>query len=495
MERLKELVAAVLCPRFPAGEKGLDFADGSTRPLPGGFCIFRRELPDALGRIASLREALAETMDAPYVCSDLERGAGQQVEGLTRLPPLLAIGATGSAELARRAGSLTAREALSAGVSVVFAPVLDLADEPENPIVAARAFGADPEEVARLGTAWIEGCVAGGALPVAKHYPGHGATLVDSHLTLPLLEKTGEQLAENEERPFRAAISGGVPGIMMGHLHVPGLGDHAAIPASLSANVMESRLRGKLRFSGTIFTDALDMRAIADDPTSREAARDPAVRALLAGADVALMPADADRSARALLEAVNTGVLSRERLAEAAGRIRAMLAPVSRESGGATAPEPGGPALALEIARGSVIRTFGENGLPPSPFQCTDVRLFPVIDAEDDSALGLLIEELRKHSLRAHVGDGSHKLPGLVVVLSDVRAWKGRVRLEQDRLLEIQRLLAGKGQRLLLSIGPPQAVGPRPGAGYAVFDDDPASLTAAAEAVCGKLSPSGKVCW
>ncbi|MFH0946386.1 MAG: glycoside hydrolase family 3 N-terminal domain-containing protein [Planctomycetota bacterium] len=495
MEGLKELVAAVLCPRFPAAETGLDFGDGASRPLPGGFCLFRRELPGALERIADLRSSAGHSGGGPYVCSDLERGAGQQVEGLTRLPPPLALGATGSADLARRAGSLTAREALSAGIAVIFAPVLDLADEPENPIVAARAFGADPAEVSRLGSAWIQGCVAGGALPVAKHYPGHGATLVDSHLVLPVLQKTAEQLQEREERPFRAAISAGVPGIMMGHLHVPGLGDRAALAASLSANVMRRRLRGKLRFSGTIFTDALNMRSITEGLASPEAARDPAVRALLAGADVALMPEDANRSARALVEAVSTGLLPRERLAESVERIRAMLATVAARCGRAPEPDPAGPALALEIARGSVVRTLGKDGLPPAQLHDSDVSLFPVVDSEDDSALGPLIEELRSNSLRPRLNDASPDLPGLVVVLSDVRAWKGRVRLEESRLLEIQRLLAGPGRRLLLSIGPPQAVGPLPGAGYAVFDNDPASLKAAAEAVCGKLAPNGSVCW
>ena len=492
MPGLHELIAAVLCPRFPAGEQGIDFGDGSERLLPGGFCVFRAQLPVALERVAELRAARGTETGFPYLCSDLERGAGQQISVLTRLPPPLAMGAANSEELARAAGALTAREARAATIAVVLAPVLDLADQPRNPIVAVRAFGADCSSVARLGSAWIAGCETSGARPVAKHFPGHGATLEDSHLVLPTLDRSCQQILATELEPFRTALGSGLPGVMLGHLHVPAFGDTDPVPASLSSKVVENWLRERLGFRGCAFTDALDMGAVL----ALNADCDPAVRALRAGCDVALMPADPDRSARALRDAVLAGVLDRARLEQAVTRIRELVEPVRVPRQPVLEPEPGGAELALRIARSSVVSMSG--ALPPLSGHTVD--LVAIDDSEGENDLSGLIEALRRQSIRVQV-TGESRRPServtLAVVFGDVRAWKGRVLLEPDRLARLERLLNGPRPCALLSVGPPQALAEvaTPAAGFYVFDQDPASLTAAAEALAGSLAATGRNCW
>ncbi|MBI4880756.1 MAG: glycoside hydrolase family 3 protein [Planctomycetes bacterium] len=492
---LRQQIATVLCPRFPHALEGLDFGDGGERPLPGGFCVFRADLPASLETVAGLRQERGGAA-LPYLCSDLERGAGQQVPGLTRLPPALALGAAGSADLARRAGSLTALEARAAGIQVVFAPVLDVGDEPRNPIIAARSFGADPRRVAELGAAWIEGCLAEGALPVGKHYPGHGATLADSHIELPVLRRSEAAWREVDEPPFRAALAAGVPALMMAHVHAPFLDAPEPMAASLSRAVVEARLRGDLGFQGVVFTDALDMGALARE---RDRA-DPAVRALLAGCDVALIPGDAHGAARALEQAVLRGLLPRRRLEQAASRVLEMVARARAAAPFAIRPHAQGEALAREIARRSVVRVAGAAKTAPPPLSGRDVEIALVEDAAGEAALPLLLDGLRRHGVRARRAQAAPhgaRLPRVVAVFSDVRAHKGRVALDGASLGLVERLLAASGEACLLSVGPPQALGrvSFPGPAWYVFDDDPASLEAAAAALAGALDACGTACW
>lgn len=491
---VRAAIGIVLCPRWPLGREGLDLGDGGPLLQPGGFCVFRATLPAALDGLRELRAARAEP-GWPYICSDFERGAGQQIDGMTRLPPALALGAAADEALAFEAGRNTGLEALTAGIQFVFAPVLDVANEPRNPIVATRAFAADPATVARMASAWIRGCQSTGAIATGKHYPGHGATTEDSHLELPVLRRSADQLAVFEEVPFAAAIAAGVGALMIGHLHVPSIETEIGAPASLSNAVIHGRLRGRLGFDGLVFTDALDMGAIAR-PTADDPGAEPAVRCLNAGSDVALLPDDPARAARNMLAAVQRGILPRERLLEAAARIRAAVARVPARRLPAREAEADGTALAQRIARASV--TVGPDTMPQRVVLRSneDIECACIDDGDAATSLPHLLDRLLAFGLRVRsVAAPSGKAPCLITVFSDVRAWKGRVLLDSERSTRLASWLRLAGNRAVLaSIGCPQAA--LPYAAHApcvfVYDSDEASLTALAEALAGRIVPHGK---
>lgn len=254
----------------------------------GGFCLYG-------GTGAQIKEFCARVRKAsPWekilICADYEDGLGRWVKDSVRLAPNMALGAADSAELSFEKGLLTAHAARALGVDWVFAPVADLADTPDNPIVNTRAFSAHPQAVIRLAGALMKGLTQGGALNCLKHFPGHGQTKVDSHLALPVLTRTAQDLFQAELKPF-AALLPLADGVMTGHLKVPAL--DAQHPASLSAAITTGLLKEKLGWKGCVLTDALLMRAIGDEC---QAARE----ALNAGAHILLAMNDPQKVSRFL---------------------------------------------------------------------------------------------------------------------------------------------------------------------------------------------------
>jgi beta-glucosidase-like glycosyl hydrolase len=218
-------------------------------------------------------------------------------------PSMMAIGATGDAELAYQVGAVTAREARAVGIHVPFAPVLDVNNNPDNPVINVRAFGEDPAAVSSMGAMFVRGIQDNGGIATGKHFPGHGDTDVDSHMDLPLITVDRLRLDSIELVPFKRAIEEGVGGIMTAHIAVPSITEDNGTPATLSENVLTTLLRGEMGFKGLIFTDAMDMAAIARRHSRQEAA----VRAVLAGADVILMPPSARRAIEGVVAAVRNG--------------------------------------------------------------------------------------------------------------------------------------------------------------------------------------------
>ncbi|MGD8289118.1 MAG: glycoside hydrolase family 3 N-terminal domain-containing protein, partial [Gemmatimonadota bacterium] len=274
---------------------------------------------------------LQELADVPLlVAADFENGGpGMRINGSyalpsmlpqgggTEFPPTMAFGAIGDDRFAYEYGRITAEEARASGVHLLFAPVLDVNSNPDNPVIATRSFGADPEAVAELGAAFIRGAHEGGAFSTGKHFPGHGDTGTDSHLGLPVVEADRERLDRLELVPFKRAIDVGVDGIMTAHVQVPGVLGIGAPPATLSPEFLTGLLRDDLGFDGVLFTDALTMRAITDMYGAGEAV----VRAVEAGADVILYPADVDEAISAMLDALGSGRLTRDRLERSARRL------------------------------------------------------------------------------------------------------------------------------------------------------------------------------
>jgi beta-N-acetylhexosaminidase len=232
----------------------------------------------------------------------------------------MALAATNDTESAAEAARITAREGRAIGVHVNFYPVLDVNNNPSNPIINTRAFSDNPETVANWGTAFIRAAQDAGQIATAKHFPGHGDTALDSHILLPTLNASRERLMQIELPPFRTAVQRGVRAIMTAHIAVPALEDSArdaARPATLSPALVDGILRRDFGFDGLVFTDALSMGAISNAYATGEAA----VLAVMAGCDVALYPLDAAAAHAALLEAVAQGRISRERIDASVRRI------------------------------------------------------------------------------------------------------------------------------------------------------------------------------
>lgn len=251
--------------------------------------------------------------------SDFERAASMRVTGGTQFPHGMAFGATGDVENSKYEGWITAREARALGVHWVFAPVADVNNNPKNPVINIRSYGEDPEQVSAHVTAFIEGAhmdPAAKVLVTAKHFPGHGDTDVDSHLGLPRLPIGRDRMDVMELKPFRAAIAKGVDSIMTAHMAVPML-DDSGMPATVSPKVLTDLLRKELEFKEIIVTDAMNMQGLADLFNSGEGS----VRSLMAGADVLLMPPDPEQAIRAVLDAVNKGRLTRQRINDSALRV------------------------------------------------------------------------------------------------------------------------------------------------------------------------------
>ncbi len=283
--------------------------------------------------VASKLNWLQSLSELPLlVAADLENGAGMRFDGIvhaptrielggaTSFPSMMALGATGDAELAYEMGRVTAIEARALGVHIPFAPVLDVNNDPENPVINVRSLGEDPKSVGRLGAAVVRGMQAHGAISTAKHFPGHGDTDVDSHLDLPVISVSRDRLRQVELVPFQEAVRSGLGAVMTAHVELPRVAGRG--PATLSKTVLTDILADELGFRGLVFTDAMDMRAIRRDYGAGESA----VLALEAGADVILMPPDLDEAINAVVDAVRSGRLTEERLDRSVSRVLAAKA-------------------------------------------------------------------------------------------------------------------------------------------------------------------------
>jgi beta-N-acetylhexosaminidase len=266
----------------------------------GGVILFARnvESPEQVAGIAQQARQLAQELP-PWVGVDQEGGRVARLRRpLTEWPPMVTLGRADDEALARRFAAALARELLAVGMSIDFAPVLDVLTNPKNPAIGDRALGERPEAVARLGAAIVEALQGSGIAACGKHFPGHGDTGVDSHLDLPLVEHPPDRLRAVDLVPFRAVIAAGVTAIMTAHLLVPALDE--ANPATLSPRIVNGLLRGELGFDGLVFTDDLDMKAISGRLTRERAV----VSALGAGCDVVLLCGDDIQGHAAALEAL-----------------------------------------------------------------------------------------------------------------------------------------------------------------------------------------------
>jgi len=389
----------------------------------GGFILFG----GTVEAVRALTKELQQKSRTPLLIgADMERGAGQQFETATGLPPLAAIAALGDVDAVRRAARHTAREARTMGVNWDYAPVCDLDIVPENPIVGTRSLGADPKLVGKLAAEWIDACQAEGVLACAKHFPGHGRTTADSHAELPVVRATARELQETDLVPFRAAIDAGVGSIMTAHVAYPAL-DPSGAPATLSREILQWLLRQQLKFDGLAVTDALIMEGVLAGKGEAEAA----VQAIRAGCDLLLYPEDVAGVARALEQAMQHQTLDPERVLQAVRRRLKWAQWVSPPNDWRR------PSL-TDVAWGAqlcdrVIRIV--RGTPRALAGRIDVVLvdddvggpYPAPSREPFLA-GLRVGGREVRVLDdATTAPGDTRGPMVVALFGDVRAWKGRV--------------------------------------------------------------------
>ncbi|BFM39667.1 glycoside hydrolase family 3 N-terminal domain-containing protein [Synechocystis sp. LKSZ1] len=285
----------------------------------GGVILLGGSAADLVQRTQQLQ---AWSPTPLLLAADIEEGVGQRFSGATWFPPPMALGEiakhnlTEALALARQFGYFTAQEALALGLNWILAPIADVNNNPDNPVINIRAFGDDPVLVGHLVQAFIEGAQAYPVLTTAKHFPGHGDTSTDSHLHLPIISHSLERLQALELPPFQRAIATDVDTVMTAHICVPAW--DAEHPATLSPAILTGQLREVLGFSGLIVTDALIMGGVAQFASPDEVA----IQALLAGADILLMPPDPVATIAAVEQAVLAGRISENRIDQSFERIQ-----------------------------------------------------------------------------------------------------------------------------------------------------------------------------
>ena len=309
-QRVGQLVVPVVDPTHIATAKQVIYRYVKTEGVGG--LLFSKGSIDQYATLIDYAQSIAKV--PLMITLDGEWGLSMRIPGTTRFPYNMGLGAIADENLLYDYGREVARQCKLMGITVNFAPVLDVNSNPDNPVIGYRSFGEDADRVARLGIAYSRGLEDGGVMSVSKHFPGHGDTSVDSHKSMPTIDHSAEVMRDVDLMPFRRYIDDGLSGVMVGHLNVPSL-DSTGVPASMSHRIITDLLKNDMGFRGMVFTDALAMKgAIVGENNC--------VAALMAGADVLLSPSSVKGDIAAVLAAVKSGKISESSINE---RCRKML--------------------------------------------------------------------------------------------------------------------------------------------------------------------------
>jgi beta-glucosidase len=418
----------------------------------GGFILFG----GTRGAVTALTSALRDTAGRPLLlASDFERGPGQQVRGLTELPPPAALGYLNDLDATYACGQITGVEARAVGLNWIFAPVCDLDIESKNPIVQTRSFGADPTLVGSHAAAWIKGCQEHGVMACAKHYPGHGRTTTDSHEGLPIVEALGADVQTTDVAPFKAAVDAAVGSVMPAFVAYPRW-DASGAAATFSSIIL-GHLREALGFRGLIVTDAFIMGgATAAAPEGSAAAT-----AIAAGCDMLLYPTDwagvvksldtvpADRAETALA-----------RYQDAIGR---WGDPGDRPRGLATLDDvelTEHRKFADQLADRALHLVRGERPQLGKTLGITivDDDVGGPYTIPPRTVFAKTLAESGRHTTRYQIADSRERI---VLVYAEPRSWKGRADLGPQSLARLERLVPNAS--LVVLFAHPRLVGQIPG--------------------------------
>ncbi len=390
----------------------------------GGIVLFGAPIYESVFLVNRMQEAAKTPL---LIAIDAETGVGMRFGDAENFPWNMAIAATGNPDFAKRVGVITGREARALGITQVYAPVLDVNNNSENPVINVRSYGENPAMVGEFGAAFIEGLQSQNVIATAKHFPGHGDTAVDSHRGLPIINLPRERLNQVELPPFQKAIDAGIASVMVAHIALPQIdpteikplknfiqGDAeegaeivketATMPATLSPVVQTEMLRKQMNFQGLIVTDAMSMSGLTIYFNQDEAA----VRAVLAGADILEKPADVDLTVKGIKAAVASGRISEERLNQSVRKILAWKYELGLEKNKITSLDPidktvsgeESRKLSNEIAENAITLVKKEDGVLPLA-KDKKVFLLGITNGDDRNfAAGTLQRTLRNSGIR-----------------------------------------------------------------------------------------------
>lgn len=487
-----------------------------------------------------LANRMQELADIPLLMSlDAETGIGMRFFDAANFPWAMAVAATGEPELARRMGVVTGREARAIGIQHVYAPVLDVNNNAENPVINVRSFGEDPDDVARFGIAFADGVQSQNVIATAKHFPGHGDTNVDSHRGLPIIDHSRESLEKTELKPFRKAVDAGIASIMIAHIGLPQIdaeeitplekyegGDaeegalivteKATVPATLSYKVQTEILRNEMGFKGLIVSDAMSMSGLTIYFTQAEAG----VRAFLAGTDILEKPEDVDAMIGGLRNAVRSGRIPREQLDESVrrqlawkyqvGLAKERITPLDHIDRVVSSPDV--VELANEIANKAVTLVRNDDGVLPLDPEKKIAVLGISNGFEGRATTGTLISGLRaggiqpesgyiqENSTAEQVEEARKALADADIVIvglyGRVRSGaKNSVGIPDNGAAVLRELLASDKKVIGIAFGNPYILGSFPEMGtYIVAYGDMSSLQrATVNAMLGRRQFTGKL--
>lgn len=477
-----------------------------------GYHIWRGEIYAARHYIRKMQN-LAEI---PLVFSaDFERGVGIKFDGAVEFPTNMAFGATGNPDYAYQMGAYTAIEARAIGFSMVFAPVADIQNNPDNPIINTRSFGEIPELVSQMVTSFIKGVHDNNFGAVAKHFPGHGNTDFDSHIDLATIYSSREEIQSTELVPFKAAIEAGVDMIMTAHINIPELEKSPGLPATLSKSILTDLLRDEMGYNGIIITDAMAMGGIKNNFTEKFAI----VSAINAGCDLLINDGiDAESTFNSIKDAVNSGLLTEERIDSSVRRLLALKVKLGlyknrfldMDSGDQIIGKKRTYEIAQEVADKAVTLVKDDLGLLPvdaannpaiinlhdvntkheiNLFQSEMLKLFPKAtlfnldmsdDAEDYSAV---LDSIVDHAT--------------VVIGGFIRygAYKGHIDLSNDQLIFIKAIQQKTPNIIIYSFGNPYILRQSPDISTYLcgFGWQTVCQKAAVKALSGQIDITGKM--
>ncbi len=491
---LRRRVGQVVMPRLDFRTSGsLDLARRLVEEFQiGGFIIFGGDTES----VRSVTEELERMSPIPLLFGcDAERGLGQIVSGGSVFPFTMALGAAGDEGLAYSQALLTASEMRRCGLNLVFAPVLDVNSNSDNPIINIRSFGDDPGLVSRMGSAFIKGCRSGGVFSCVKHFPGHGSVAVDSHSELPVLSLTREELFGRDLVPFESAISAGADMLMTAHIALPGItgtGD----PATVSDKVVKGVLRTELGYDGIVITDSFRMSGISDlgDEPGQS------LRAIGAGCDIILDPQDPYKLLSALSGKASAGELDEGAILEAAERIISLKK--SLPSGDEERSKETARSLYERIARKSVSVLRGGSLKSGRSILCTFDVTESGMNVADAFArrlrdAGTILEALNI-TTSTNLDELCRKADDtalICAVFTTVGAWKNQFSLPAFMRASLERLSPVYKESVLVSFGSPYVVRGLDNFKTVIcaFDSLPECQSAAADVLSGAAPAVGRI--
>jgi len=451
----------------------------------GGFIIFGGS-KDAVKEFITGAQSEA---DIPlFIASDIEKGVGQQMEGATVFPCQMALAAAtdfnnpDDLKAFDAVFGAIADEALDVGINMPFIPVLDVNLNADNPIICTRAFSDDPQAVSRFGDRAVRILENSGLFSCAKHFPGHGDTTIDSHISLPVISKSRDALINEDIVPFRAAVDAQVSSIMMAHIIMSAIDDS---PASLSYAVIQGLLREELGYSGLVLTDALTMDALNDYDNVPS-------RCIQAGADIILHPADANAVADEIGKAVASGSIKEstidgaiERIRKYKGRLKNLRqSEVDYDEHARLARMIAGKAVTLVKSRPGIL-----------PFKNLDESDF-VYSADRDKHDVSVLSKAARSFMDVRAVEGK-TLRGTVIVnlFTRIAAWEGSSGIVREEAAVIKKIIRNAERSVVISFGSPYVLRHFSGADalIAAYDSDHQAQEAVLKVLTGKIDFRGSL--